>query len=91
MNIEKWTLKLDDKIKYMISLEKNYTFILTIKSFYIYEKSKDSLNQIGIPPSDKKINSLSVKYDTSRIWSDKSGIHVIFKLGKNAYYYNYFF
>lgn len=90
LNIEKWTLKLDDKIKNMISLEKNFTFILTNKSFYIYEKTKDSLNQIGIPSSDKNINTLGVKYDTSRIWCDKNGIHVIFKLDRIAYYYNNF-
>ena len=29
LNIEKWSLNLNDKIKYMLSLESNFTFILT--------------------------------------------------------------
>ena len=51
LNIEKWPLKLDDKIKYMLSLEKNFTFILTKKYFYIYEQNKDLLTKYSIPPS----------------------------------------
>ena len=29
LNIEKWSLNLNDKIKYMLSLESNFTYILT--------------------------------------------------------------
>ena len=87
LNIEKWPLKLDDKIKYMLSLEKNFTFILTKKYFYIYEQNKDLLTKYSIPPSilgDIKIS----KSDESLIWSDTNGNHVIFKIDKISYYYN---
>ena len=29
LKVEKWPIKLDDKIKYMLSLDNNYTLILT--------------------------------------------------------------
>ena len=43
LNLEKWELTLDDEIKYIASLESNYTYILTPTFFYIYDKSKDEL------------------------------------------------
>ena len=36
LNTEKWDLKLDDEIKYITSIEKNFTYILTQKKLYIY-------------------------------------------------------
>ena len=92
LNVEKWSLKLDDKIRYVLSLENNKTFILTEQSFFILKNNKDNkdlLNQHTIPITEKKvINNTKSKVDTSQIWSDKNGIHVIFKLNQNIYYYN---
>ena len=92
LNIEKWDLKLGKKIRCMVSLEKNYTFILTKTLFFIHDSSKDSLTSVDIPSStNKKIDFQTInesKYDTSRIWPDKNGIHIIFKIDKATYYYN---
>ena len=90
LKIEKWKLKLDDKIKYVLSLENTFTYILTKKFFYIHENKNDSLIQNIIPlEDDNDMNEYnSKKIDTSRIWSDKNGIHIIFKLDQNIFYYN---
>ena len=90
LNLEKWELTLDDEIKYIASLESNYTYILTPTFFYIYDKSKDELIKHQIP-NNKDENLDSIKNDTSmenRIWPDKFGIHIIFKLEGICYYYN---
>ena len=90
LNLEKWELTLDDEIKYIASLESNYTYILTPTFFYIYDKSKDELIKHQIPVN-KDENLDSIKNDTSmenRIWPDKFGIHIIFKLEGICYYYN---
>ena len=90
LNLEKWELTLDDEIKYIVSLESNYTYILTPTFFYIYDKSKDELIKHQIP-NNKDENLDSIKNDTSmenRIWPDKFGIHIIFKLEGICYYYN---
>ena len=89
LNIEKWNLKLDHKIKCMHSLESNITFILTQKSFYVYEKNKDLLTQNIIPLNEKSDSyDPNPNFESSNIWSDKKGIHVIFKLNGTPYYYN---
>ena len=36
LNIEHWQLKLEDEIKYITSIENNYTYILTQKNFLVY-------------------------------------------------------
>ena len=43
LKIEDWNIKLDSPIKYITSIEKNFTYILTENYFVIYDKSKDSL------------------------------------------------
>ena len=91
LKIEKWKLNIDDKIKYVLSLENTYTFILTKKFFYIHENKKDTLTPYLIPlEDDNDMNELnSKKVDNSRIWSDKNGTHIIFKLlGQNFFYFN---
>ena len=93
LNLEKWDLKLDGEIKYLISLESDYTYILTQRSFYIYDKPNNNLIKNQIPDDNNGNNSnlASVKNETStgnRIWPDKYGIHIIFKLDGICYYYN---
>ena len=85
LKVEQWQIKLDDKIKYMLSLDKNYTYILTKKSFYIYEKNKDLLTKHLIPQNEEKD---ILGPDESQIWSDRIGNHIIFKLDGITYYYN---
>ena len=102
LDIEKWQLKLDSQIKYVLSLEQNFTFILTQKSFYVHQANNDVLTQYKIPFSEEREELKESeekeakkdkkkdkdKVDNSRIWSDKSGNHVIFKLDNFIYYYN---
>ena len=45
LNTEKWDLKLDDEIKYITSIEKNFTYILTQNFFLIFFKSKNSITK----------------------------------------------
>ena len=87
LNIEKWSLNLDDKIKYMLSLESNFTYILTKNYFCVYEKSKDALNKFTIPKTVRE-DIRATRFGQSIIWSDANGNHVIFKLDKITYYYN---
>ena len=98
LDIEKWQLKFDSQIKYVLSLEQNLTFILTQKSFYVYRANNDSLVQCIIPfleereklktETEKKTKKDKDKIDYSQIWSDKNGNHVIFRLDNFVYYYN---
>ena len=91
LNIEKWNLKLDATIKCMISIESNITFILTNKSLYVYEKKnkEETLTQNLIPLNEKsETYNPNSEIERSKIWSDKKGIHVIFKLNGTPYYYN---
>ena len=91
LNIQNWDLKLDDRIKYITSIEKNFTYILTQNFFSIYDKSKDSLTKYPIPESNNNLFSdLNKNQDFigSRIWPDYFGIHIIFKLDGIVYYYN---
>ena len=97
LNIEKWPLKLDGEIKDVITLENNYTFILTIKYFYVYDANKDLLTQNTIPfieeqkeikEKEKEKKKDKTEFDNTRIWSDKNGSHIIFKLDGFTYYYN---
>ena len=87
LNIEKWSLNLNDKIKYMLSLESNFTYILTKNYFCVYEQSKDALNKFTIPKTVRE-DIRPTRFDQSIIWSDANGNRVIFKLDKIAYYYN---
>jgi len=87
LNIEKWSLNLNDKIKYMLSLDSNFTFILTKNYFCVYEQSTVTLSKFTIPHAVRE-DILVTKFDQSLIWSDANGNHVIFKLDKITYYYN---
>ena len=93
LNTEKWDLKLDDEIKYITSIEKNFTYILTQNFFCIYDKSKDNLIKHPIPENNNPILNSKINEDfiNNRIWPDKSGIHIIFKLDGICYYYNNIF
>ena len=93
LNTEKWDLKLDDEIKYITSIEKNFTYILTQNFFCIYDKSKDNLIKHPIPENNNPILNSKINDDfiNNRIWPDKSGIHIIFKLDGICYYYNNIF
>ena len=102
LDMEKWQLKFDSQIKYVLSLEQNLTFILTQKSFYVYRANNDSLVQYIIPFSkereelkeeiEKKTKKDKEKdkdkIDNSQIWADKNGNHIIFRLDDFVYYYN---
>ena len=93
LNTEKWDLKLDDEIKYITSLEKNFTYILTESFFCIYDKSKENLTKYPIPESiflnlEPRKNE---NYVNDKIWPDKLGNHIIFKLDGICYYYNSIF
>ena len=93
LNTEKWDLKLDDEIKYITSIEKNFTYILTQNFFCIYDKSKDNLIKHPIPENNNPILNSKINDDfiNNRIWPDKLGIHIIFKLDGICYYYNNIF
>ena len=68
LNIENMSLKLDDEIKYITSIENKYMYILTETNFYIYSKTKDkeSLLSYQIPENpdinqDSQINDEFIK------------------------------
>ena len=86
LNIENLSLKINDKIKYITSISKNYTCILTQYYFYIYDKSKNNLIQHIIPDNPTTIKNQLV--EKNKIWTDKFGIHIIFQLEGYTYYFN---
>ena len=93
LNIEHWQLKLEDEIKYITSIENNYTYILTQKNFLVYSKIKDkeTLLKYPIPENpdiDPNNNNKNNDFINNRIWPDKFGTHIIFKLDSVCYYYN---
>ena len=93
LNIEHWQLKLEDEIKYITSIENNYTFILTQNDLIIYSKTKDKETLLTYPiPENPDIDPNSKKknddFINNRIWPDKFGTHIIFKLDSVCYYYN---
>ena len=93
LNIEHWQLKLEDEIKYITSIENNYTYILTQNNFIVYSKTKDKETLLTYPipetpdkdPNNKKKND---DFINNRIWPDKFGTHIILKLDSVCYYYN---
>ena len=93
LNIQNWDLKLEDSIKYITSIEKNYTYILTQNNFVIYDKSKEAIIKYQIPENNNPIleSKRNDNFIGSRIWPDNLGIHVIFKLDGISYYYNNIF
>ena len=93
LKIEDWNIKLDSPIKYITSIEKNFTYILTENYFVIYDKSKDSLIKYQIPENiDNNIDTKKIgNFNENKIWLDKLGIHIIFKLYGITYYYNNIF
>ena len=93
LNIEHWQLKLEDEIKYITSIENNYTYILTQKNFLVYSKIKDKETLLTYPiPENPDIdpnnNNKNNDFINNRIWPDKFGTHIIFKLDSVCYYYN---
>ena len=92
LNIENMSLKLDDEIKYITSIENKYMYILTETNFYIYSKTKDkeSLLSYQIPenPDINQDSQINDEFINNRIWPDKFGMHIIFKLDGVCYYFN---
>ena len=92
LNIENMSLKLDDEIKYITSIENKYMYILTETNFYIYSKTKDkeSLLSCQIPenPDINQDSQINDEFINNRIWPDKFGMHIIFKLDGVCYYFN---
>ena len=93
LNIENWQLKIEEEIKYITSIENNYTYILTQNNFLVHSKTKEKESLLTYPipenpDSDQNSKNKNDDFINNRIWPDKFGIHIIFKLDSICYYYN---